>query len=346
MDGYALRLSDLEQSRKIRVAGESAAGAPYRDTIPTGACVRIFTGAEVPADADCIIVKEQTIEADGFVLVQEGQSIQGQHIRLRGSQIRKGCIALAAGTAITPAAAGFLASLGMTDVMAGRLPRIALLVTGSELVKAGDVPAEGQIFESNSIMLEAAAQTVRCGISVTTHCPDDEKGIAASVRSLLAACDVLLVSGGISVGKYDYTGKVLAGEGVQQQFYKVSQKPGKPLFFGTAGPKIVFGLPGNPAAALTCFYEYVFPALQQMQGYKNPSGLRRITLPLGAEWKKKPGLVNFLKGRIENGLVFPLEGQESYMLHSFSSADCLIYVPAEASQLAEGTFVQADLLPG
>lgn len=345
MDGYALVASDLASGTPVRIAGESSAGNPYTGQVKPGTCVRIFTGAVVPEGADTVVVVENTSEENGILLVRETNTRMGQNIRTKGSQTLAGSLALPAGTMINPATAGFLAMMGITQVQVSRNPRIAILVTGSELVPAGQALAEGQIYESNGITLRAALRSLRLDAAEVVMAGDSEELIAATVARLLRENDMLLVSGGISVGKYDFTGKALLGEGVTEHFYKIAQKPGKPLFFGTKENKAVFGLPGNPASALTCFYEYVHHALRCLQGEKTRLQLPQISVPLASDWKKKPGLTNFLKGKIEGGKVFPLEGQESFMLNSFAVADCLICIPADAAEVKAGTPVNVRLLP-
>lgn len=345
MDGYALLLSDLESGKQIRIIGESAAGNVFDGTIISGQCVRIFTGARLPEGADCIVVKENATEENDVLIVSETTSEHWQNIRTRGSQVRKGDVALNTGTLINAATSGYISALGITTIQVHRKPRVTIIVTGSELVEPGEVLQDGQVFESNSVMLEAALHSVHIHTCELKYLRDDKQIIADTIRRSIHESDLLLITGGISVGKYDFVGGILREEGVQEHFYKVAQKPGKPLFFGSLGNTAIFGLPGNPAAALSCFYEYVYPAILRMKGDKDRTGLIRQKMDLGAGWKKKTGLANFLKGKIKDGKVFPLEGQESFMLSSFAIADCLIYVPAEIEVLNPGDQVEIHILP-
>ena len=345
MDGYAVLLSDLQKSKQIKIIGESAAGNVFSGAIKSGECVRIFTGARLPEGADSIVVKENATEENDLLCVSEIVSEDWQNIRTRGSQIKKGDVALTAGTLINAATSGYISALGITTIQVYSKPRVTIIVTGSELVAPGEILKDGQVFESNSIMLEAALHSVHIHCCELLYLKDDKKTIAETIRKCIKENDLLLITGGISVGKYDFVGGILREEGVDEHFYKIAQKPGKPLFFGSLGNTAIFGLPGNPAAALSCFYEYVYPAILRMKGDKERTGLIHQKMTLGEGWKKKTGLANFLKGKIRDGKVFPLEGQESFMLSSFAIADCLIYVPAEIAEMKVGDLVEIHILP-
>lgn len=345
MDGYALRLSDVQDHKQIRIIGESAAGNVFHGTINTGECVRIFTGARLPEGADCIIVKENAKEEGELLCIHESNTEHWQNIRSCGSQVKKSAIAVRSGTRINAATAGYISALGIELIQVYRKPRVTIIVTGSELVAPGETLEEGQIYESNSIMLEAALQSIHIHSCNLIYLKDDKTVIAETIRQCIKDNDLVLITGGISVGKYDFVGDVLRAEGVHEHFYKIAQKPGKPLFFGSMGNTGIFGLPGNPAAALSCFYEYVYPAILKMIGESSRIGLSRQKMILGEPWKKKAGLANFLKGKISDGKVFPLDAQESFMLSSFATADCLIYIPAELEVAHVGDEVEVHLLP-
>jgi molybdopterin molybdotransferase len=222
--------------------------------------------------------------------------------------------------------------------------RIALIITGNELRMPGETLTEGQIYESNSVMLSAAIQQQTSEKPDVHFCRDDEHEMTALVASLLNQYDLILVSGGISAGDYDYTARSLHNNGVKQHFHKIAQKPGKPIYYGTKDNVQVFGLPGNPASALICFYEYVYPCLNKMRGGDFKS-LPNVKMELGADYKKKPGLQHFLKGSIRNGKAIPMSGQESFILKSLSESDCLIVIPAETEFVAAGALVETHILP-
>lgn len=345
MDGYALHLSDVQSKNQLRIIGESAAGSVFHGTINAGECVRIFTGARLPEGADCIVVKENSTEEGELLCINENSTEHWQNIRSCGSQVKKGEVAIHSGTLINAATAGYLSALGIVNAQVYRKPRVTIIVTGSELVAPGETLGEGQIYESNSAMLEAALRSVHIPSCNVLYLKDDKTIIAETVRQSIKDNDLILLTGGISVGKYDFVGEILREEGVDEHFYKIAQKPGKPLFFGSIGNTVIFGLPGNPAAALCCFYEYVYPGILKMIGHTSRIGLSRQKMILGEAWKKKAGLANFLKGKISNGKVFPLDAQESFMLSSFATADCLIFIPAEIDVAHAGDEVEVHLLP-
>ncbi len=340
MDGYALCLG---KELRYQVLGEVAAGSDWNPALEAGQAVRIFTGAPVPSAANAVIQQEK-IELDGDdILVPEGIA-QRLNIRPQGEQIKKGTLALRTGNRITPATIGFLASLGLTEVLVFERPRVGILVTGDELVGAGNSLHRGQIYESNGQMLEAVlAQTGFEAVQVQ-QVEDDYLTTLNTIKALLQQVDVLMISGGISVGAYDFVGQVLPHLGVETLFYKVRQKPGKPLYLGTKENCTIFALPGNPAAALTCYYEYVLPALKKYQGQPN-FALRRSQLPLAKAYERKGIRAQFLKAYADENGVALLEQQSSAMLQSFAAANALVYVPETATQCQAGDLVEVHWLP-
>lgn len=344
MDGFAIRFTDLANFKEFTIVGESSAGTPFKQNVQAGETVRIFTGAAVPEWADHIITVEMaTVNGDRCVF-NDPNGMYGQHIRKRGSQIASGEIAVRAGTKINPATIGFLYSFGFTEVAVNRELAISILVTGNELRKPEESIAHGEIYESNSVMLAAACQSIHETNVRTVHCRDNENELTETVRQLLETSDVVIVTGGISAGEYDYTAKAFANCGVTKHFHKIAQKPGKPMFYGTVSKSHVFGLPGNPAAALTCFYEYVLPCINKLNGAQQLQ-LPACKLSLDNSWKKKPGLANYLKGSLTDTGVRLLPGQESFILKSFSEADALVYIPQDADESKSGTSVEVHFLP-
>ena len=258
-------------------------------------------------------------------------------------QIKTGEKALSEGTYIDPATLGYLATLGITQIEVYQQPKVAILTTGDELVKPGQELQYGQVYESNSAMLDAAFKSK--GISNITHLKiqDDYSATVVAIKSVIESNDFIILSGGISVGDYDFVGKALQELEVEQAFYKVKQKPGKPLYFGKKGNTTIFALPGNPAAALTSFYVYIYPSLQQFQG-GNFKGCQRLKLPLAENYSRKAQRSEFLKGKILDGKIIVLNAQSSAMLSSFSEADCLIYVPESITSYHEGDLVECLIL--
>jgi len=345
MDGYAIVFNDFIKNRKIKIIGEVAAGKVFNKKIKPGQAVRIFTGAAVPAGADAVVMQEKVNREGEYITINDTALKSGSNIRKAGSDIKKGKIALKRGTTITAGGIGYMAAMGLTKVSVVSKPNISVIVTGSELIKPGKSLKPGQIYESNSFALETALHSLYLESSNNFSVPDDEAIVTACIKKSIVDSDIVLITGGISVGDYDFAGKALKKLQVKNIFYKIKQKPGKPLFFGKKGKTFIFGLPGNPAAVLTCFYEYVFPAIRIMHGYRDVF-LKKTFLPVAKAYSKKKGLSFFLKGKISDGKVTPLEGQESFVLSSFALADCLIYLPEEKENVSEGELAEVHLLPG
>lgn len=340
MDGYAI---NAWNSNEYSVVAELQAGMDAsKISLHPGEAARIFTGAMVPASATTV-VKQESADRDGANVTFRENPPEGSNIRRRAEQIQAGSIALASGTQLNAAAIGFLGMLGITKVSVYRKPIIKLLVTGDELVKAGEQLRPGQIYESNSITIISALKEL--GFDATAvRVRDDYQSTVSIVKELLTSCDVLLTSGGISVGDYDFVGKAMEENGVSTSFYKVKQKPGKPLFYGFTESCKVFALPGNPASALTCLYVYALPCLRKMMGSRTPH-LEKRTLAFTNSYSKTRGLTHFLKGRIENNHVASLEHQSSSMLNSFAVSDCLIVVPEATESLKPDDMVSVFMLP-
>jgi molybdopterin molybdotransferase len=265
------------------------------------------------------------------------------HIRHQGEQMKTGEVAMETGTLLNPAAIGFLQMLGISEVEVFAKPKVSVLVTGNELIAPGKSLKYGQIYESNGQMLLAALnkEGVQAGI---TRVGDELDLTIASIERLLQENDILIISGGISVGDHDHVGTALQHLGVTEVFYEVAQKPGKPIYFGTKEGKAVFGLPGNPAASLSCFYEYVLPALRKYM-VRTDLFLPSFKLPLKNGTIKAMPRAQFLKVKVEDGRVHVLEGQSSAMLNTFALANALAYVPAHSAAIVEGDFLEVHLLP-
>jgi molybdopterin molybdotransferase len=340
MDGYALKLG---ATLDYTIIGEVQAGSAENPSMEIGDAVRIFTGAAVPTDANAVIMQEKT-SAEGSLLVLDELPKLAANIRPLGEQIRAGEIALEKGTELSPAAIGFLAGIGVSEVAVFQKPSIAVVVTGDELVSADQVLKRGEIYESNGIMLANALQKTGFEAPLLVRVKDDYNATKKLLKDLLEQQDFVLISGGISVGDYDFVGKALLELGVEQLFYKVRQKPGKPMFLGKTATSVVFALPGNPAAALSCYYQYVLTALKKAMGLPNYT-LKKIYLPLTKAYLKKGDRAHFLKAKLTKEGVEILDGQSSAMLFSFAYADALIYIPQDQMQTAAGALVEVHLLP-
>lgn len=341
MDGYAFKFSDIES--KITIVDEIAAGDIRDIEIKKGEAVRIFTGAKVPESCDTVVMQELA-EVDGCQLSVKDVGLKiGGNIREEGHQINQGDLALEKGTKINPAAIGFLASLGVVSIKVHQKPRVTILATGNELVKPGNILQKGQVYESNTIMLQAALQNLGIKANVI-FLPDNLEKTIEAIAYALNHSSILLLSGGISVGDYDFVKLALEENKVEQLFYKVMQKPGKPLFFGRKNEKLIFALPGNPAAALNCFYIYVLPAINIQLGNPKPF-LVKTNLPINQFYQKKSGRAEFLKAYSNGNNVELLEGQGSDVLLSFAKANCLVFLADEIDKIEKGDLAEVYLLP-
>jgi molybdopterin molybdotransferase len=345
MDGYAIVHSDITESGTVlRLAGESKAGQADLPVVSAGTAVRIFTGAPVPEGATAVVMQENTSLAAGSVQIHEFPVVEGKNVRRAGQQIAQGAVALRAGTLISPGAVGFLKGMNVNEVTVHSKPRVGLLVTGDELLKAGEALVPGKIYESNSEMLNAALAQAGIGEVSVSYASDELDVTIIALEAMLRQCDVILASGGISVGDYDFVGKALEALGAETIFYKVRQKPGKPLLFGKKGEKLIFALPGNPASSLVCYYEYVLPALRKIMGSKEPF-LRSVRLPLRHAYRFDGERDEFLKARVEGAEVVSLDGQESFVIGSFAVANAIIYLPVGQNHVEAGDLVEVHLLP-
>jgi len=343
MDGYAIRFDDIKSGKKFKCVGESSAGTVHLAEINTGECLRIFTGAPLPDSADTVVMQEQIKrEGEDIELLQLPEK-KGQHVRQQGEQIKKGSLAYRQGKRLNPAAMGYLASIGVEFVDVHSKPDVSIIATGSEFLEEGESLQKGKIYESNTIMLQAALE--REGIRAqAARVRDDEALLNQRVKLEAAATDLLLLSGGVSVGDYDFTRGALEQAGFEIVFHKVSQKPGKPLLFAVRKDCVAFGLPGNPRSVLNSYYLYVLPTLQKMLGAAEP-GLLRSTLPLAEKVKKRGDRTWYLSGKIKEGRAAVLEGQSSHMLRSYSEASIIIKIPQDKREMQPGEEVEVYFIP-
>lgn len=341
MDGYALKFED--RNKRLEIVGEMRAGKQLETALMSGQAIRVFTGAPIPEGADTVVMQERVNREGDWMTIADEQLTMGMHVRERGSEATKGTLALAQGTVLTPAALGFLAGIGCEKVLIFEPPKVAIIVTGDELQELGQPLSFGQVYESNSIQLRAALQ--KSGIETITifHAADDLAALEKILGQALLSSDLVVLVGGVSVGDYDFVVQSALAQSVRPHFHKVKQKPGKPLFFGTQDETVVFGLPGNPSSALTCFYLYVLPAIDRMM--QRPDSVSYSQAVATVDYAKNRGLTHFIKAHLADGQVLPLHAQESYRLQSYAQANCLLVIPEESNGILAGEEVQVIVLP-
>lgn len=347
MDGYAVRAAEVVPGRQLRLAGTSQAGQRFAGMMEHGQCVRIFTGAPLPIGADAVIMQEQA-RADGNLISFATAPAVGQNIRGRGHDYRQGDELLPAGVVLTPARLNLAASANRPTLAVTRRPRLAILATGDELVAPGGTPGPDQIIASNShglipLLSPHAERIVDLGIVA-----DDKAELEAA---LLGAFDqgveVVVTTGGASVGERDYVQEVLVDLGVRLDFWKLMMRPGKPLMFGTRGSTLVFGLPGNPVSALVTATAILLPTLRQMTGHADPFW-PQFGLPLAADLPANGPRRHFLRATFEAGesgalQVRPIGETDSSHASSLARADALIVQPEGDPGRTAGTVV--DVIP-
>ncbi len=334
MDGYAFSFGGWTRNKRLHVKGEMAAGSSLPHEIAPDEAVRIFTGAAVPPGADTVLMQEKSKLENGVLLVADENLQAGDNVRLQGSEIKKGSLALMKETVLTPAAIGYLAGMGFAEVPVYPLPRISIIITGNELQQPGQPLQYGQVYEANSFTLASALKQFGMGEPKKYYCEDDPGLLTSLLERTLEHSDVVLLTGGVSVGEYDFTLKATEQCGIEKLFHKIKQRPGKPIYFGKKGDKRVFGLPGNPASVLTCFYLYVLPLLEKFTGKKSP--MKATDAVSGSRVTKPAGITWFLKGNYETGIAKTLDAQESYRLSSFARANCLIQLEEDQTGCSPG----------
>lgn len=346
MDGYAVRSADVQGPTTLAVIEEVAAGRMPTRTVGPGQATRIMTGAPIPDGADAVVPHEATTP-DGSGVRFTKPVPAGQFVLSRGREMKAGEVVVPAGTVLGPAALGLLAAVGRTTALLCGLPRVSILATGDELVEADQRPAPGQIRNSNGPMLQALAARAGAQPRYLGIGRDDPAVLARLVGQGLDEGDVLILSGGVSAGKFDFVPGVLQEAGVEAHLHKVRMKPGRPLFFGTRGEKLVFGLPGNPLSSFVCFELFVRPALRKLAGHAVP-GPTFVPVPLTSVLVADNDRPTYAPARLEltpAGLgVRPAEWFGSADLRAFLRTDALLQLPAGSVNYGAGTPVPALLL--
>jgi len=343
MDGYAVRVADLPGT--LPVGFRIAAGVPSLRPLEPGEVMAISTGGVVPEGCDAVVPIEQVVESGDTVTFDRVPAPQA-NIRDRGGDLRDGDEVVPAGVRLTPARLGALAAAGIGEVAVHRRPRVAILTTGTELVSPGSPLGPGQVYEANGTILAAQAVAAGCEVVRLPAVADNEAAHRASIEQGLAY-DVLVTSGGVSVGPHDLVRRVEADLGVEEVFWRVAVRPGKPVAFGVRGETLVFGLPGNPVSSLVSFELFVRPALLALQGFSQP-------LPcfepgrLARSLRRGPR-DELVRARIRPAeaalLIEPLTGQESHMIARSAEADALVWVPSGEGELPAGSTAGFYRLP-
>lgn len=346
MDGYAVRAADTRTAGdtgavELEVVEDLPAGRVCRRAIGPGQAVRIMTGAPLPGGADAVVMVEDTEKAGGRVRILSSVG-QGDNIGEAGEDVQKGALVLEKGDLVGPAEVGMLAALGHASVRASRRPEVAVIATGDEIVEPGRKPRPGQIRNSNGHALRAMALQAGAKADYLGIARDKGSSLKLKIRKARKA-DILVLSGGVSVGDHDLVKEELRGSGVRPVFWQVRIKPGKPVFFGVRGRQLVFGLPGNPTSAMVTFHLFVGPAIDRMLGRKLV-GPRAGKAVLEKEIILKPGRTQFLRAVLAGdgpGLrVDPFPDQKSGVLRSMVRSRALIVVPADVSRIERGTVVE------
>jgi molybdopterin molybdotransferase len=338
MDGYAVRAD--ETPGRLRIEARIAAGNPATSALESGQAMGIATGGVVPDGADAVIPIEYVVEHGNEIEI--GSAVdRGDNVRPRGGDIRAGEVVVEAGSVLTPARLGALAAAGIQQVRCARRPRAAVLPTGTELRRPGEPLAAGEIYEANGLILSAQLEAAGAVVELMPAVGDDEAAHRGALEHALDA-DVVVTSGGVSVGPHDLVRRVEAELGVEEVFWRVSVKPGKPIAFGVRERTLVFGLPGNPVSALVGFVLFVEPAIRALQGVPDP--LPRFDRGrLAAARRRNPERDELVRARLrrsEDGpLLEPLTGQESHMIARSAAADALVFVPRGDGKLGDGASV-------
>ncbi|WP_312948636.1 molybdopterin molybdotransferase MoeA [Superficieibacter sp.] len=345
MDGYAVRLADLNADAPLPVAGKSFAGQPFQGEWPQGSCIRIMTGAPIPPGCDAVVMQEETEETAAGIRFTAAVR-ERQNIRRRGEDIQAGATVLPRGTRLTVAELPVLASLGIAEVNVIRKVRVALFSTGDELQLPGQPLAEGQIYDTNRLTVHLMLEQLGCEVINLGIVRDDPQRLRETFIQAREQADVVVSSGGVSVGEADYTKSILEELG-EIAFWKLAIKPGKPFAFGKLGDSWFCGLPGNPVSAALTFYQLVQPLLAKLSGNTAPALPARQRVRAACRLKKSPGRLDFQRGVLQRAADGALEvtttgHQGSHIFTSFSQGNCFIVLERERGNVEAGEWVEVE----
>ncbi len=342
MDGYALVASASPKNARLKIVGEQAAGVDRQLEVGVGEAIRILTGAPIPRGADAVIMQED-VRVEGTEIITTSEVEPGENVRRAGGDVAEGQKLLSLGERIRPATVALLAAQGFSEVEIGGEVRVSIITTGDEIIPPGTALQAGQIYDSNSPLLQALARKTGAQIVSVKHCADDMQETENAFR-VATNSDVLIISGGVSVGARDFVKPALTAIGASLDLWRVSVRPGKPFLFGRAGGCLIFGLPGNPVSAYMTFLLFVRPAILRLLG-ANDAELEITQAPARlAETIKNPGdRPHYVRGRLSNGTFSPVGRQESHAIYGLHLSNALLRVAARESY-AEGSSVTV-LLP-
>ena len=353
MDGWAVRFADLSLDGETRLTriGESFAGKPFGGALKSGQAVRIFTGAVMPPGADTVVMQERAKEASGGVTIDAGAVNRlGQNRRFAGEDLKRGGVVFRAGQRLKPAEIGMMASLGINEIAVYRRLRVAFFSTGDELVAIGQPLEEGQIYDSNRYTLHGMLTRLDCEVVDMGVVRDEPEALERAFATAAENADVVITSGGVSVGEADFVKQLLDKLG-EVLFWKIAMKPGRPLAYGRIGNAHFFGLPGNPVSVMVTFYQFVQDALRILMGQRDVKPLPMFPATLAAPIRKAPGRTEFQRGILSPGAdgrwsVRTTGDQGSGILSSMSQANCFIVLGAECCNVDAGAIVDVQPLEG
>jgi len=332
MDGYAVVASWCNKGGRLRVTGEQPAGPDRKLRVGRGEAARIFTGAPLPEGADAIVMQEDVTRDDTDIILNVDVEA-GDFVRRRGCDLAEGQIILQRGERIRPATIALLASQGFADVIVGGEATAAIISTGDELVNPGQELQGGQIYDSNSALLSALLHGIGVSATAVEHCRDDRESLGEAIKRGIRN-NVLIISGGVSVGDHDLVKKVLCELGAKIEIWRVAVKPGKPFLFGNIGACFVFGLPGNPVSAFVTFLQFVRPAILRMMGATNLE-LPQVPAQLAVGLTNDGDRPHYIRGKLERGRFTPVGRQESHALFGLKQANALLRIGVGESLKAD-----------
>lgn len=335
MDGYAIRFAEMPGP--WRVIGESAAGSPFEGALDVGQAARIFTGAHVPAGADCVLIQEEAgCENGNLLLTGNGPAAMGAHIRRAGGDFTHGDRLLESGVVLNAGRVAIAAMAGYAHLTVGGRPKVTILASGSELVPPGAPCSTAQIPSSNSVMLSAMLSRISCDVINGGIIADEISALEAALRAAAEASDVIVTTGGASVGDHDLVQAALRNVGADIVFWKVAMRPGKPVIVARLGGAVVVGLPGNPSSAYVTAFLFLLPLLRHLAGCREPL-LRVRTAVLTVDLPAGGTRTDYLRARLEDNGIAPFSKQDSGMLAPLSQADALLINPANSPARSAGS---------